>query len=295
MPNKIFNTLKKLKLTSLSSRELFFKETRDKKLKVWKDIISEVIYIDDNLYSNRSYFTGNYREENLAKLNINFYPHYERFQDTERRFKSLLKYVCDKNVLDIGCGYAEFLKKIKPFAKSVKGIEIQNNLIDMINEDGIECYDNLKKIDNASIDTCTLFHSFEHINDPFNFLINIKKKIIKGGLIIIEVPHARDILLNDFNEYHFKKFSLWSQHLILHTRKSIYSFLNKAGFNEIYITGIQRYPLSNHLHWLVNKKQGGHKNPLSIIDTDGLTTEYEKSLSKIDATDTLLLIAKNSF
>ena len=28
-------------------------------MKVWKDIISEVIYIDDNLYSNRSYFTGN--------------------------------------------------------------------------------------------------------------------------------------------------------------------------------------------------------------------------------------------
>jgi hypothetical protein len=46
--NSIFQTLEQLRLTSKQSRVLFNDRTRDEEnLKVWKDSISEVIYIDD--------------------------------------------------------------------------------------------------------------------------------------------------------------------------------------------------------------------------------------------------------
>jgi len=46
--NSIFQTLEQLRLTSKQSRALFNDRTRDEEnLKVWKDSISEVIYIDD--------------------------------------------------------------------------------------------------------------------------------------------------------------------------------------------------------------------------------------------------------
>ncbi len=56
--------------------------------------------------------------------------------------------------------------------------------------------------------------------------------------------------------------------------------------------GVQRYPLSNHLNWLDNGKPGGHKSPISILDSDALSEMYQNSLARIDATDTLVAIAK---
>ena len=77
----------------------------------------------------------------------------------------------------------------------------------------------------------------------------------------------------------------------MHTRVSLYRFLQCVGFEQINITGVQRYPLSNHLNWLVNGRPGGHKSPLSIIDSNILNEEYENSLARIDATDTLVALA----
>ena len=61
---------------------------------------------------------------------------------------------------------------------------------------------------------------------------------------------------------------------------------------DIQIEGVQRYPLSNHLNWLANGKPGGHKSPISILDSDALSEMYQNSLARIDATDTLVAIAK---
>ena len=85
---------------------------------------------------------------------------------------------------------------------------------------------------------------------------------------------------------------MWSQHLILHSKNSLNKFLEYVGFQNILIKGIQRYPLSNHLHWILNKKPGGHQSHLAFIDTDDLTKAYEQTLANLDSTDTLLAIAE---
>ncbi|MDP4837761.1 MAG: hypothetical protein NWS01_11550, partial [Burkholderiales bacterium] len=84
---------------------------------------------------------------------------------------------------------------------------------------------------------------------------------------------------------------LWSQHLVLHTRDSLRLLLADAGFNNIVIQGVQRYGVSNHLHWLSTKKPGGHRSLISALETPELQLAYQNALSKIDATDTLTVIA----
>ena len=112
------------------------------------------------------------------------------------------------------------------------------------------------------------------------------------GSLILEVPHASDILLSQLETDAFKRFTLWSQHLILHTRESLRRLLQAGGFSNIVIEGVQRYPLSNHLNWLSQGKPGGHKSVLSALDTPELKMAYEAALRKIDATDTLVAIAR---
>ena len=68
--------------------------------------------------------------------------------------------------------------------------------------------------------------------------------------------------------------------------------LEYVGLTEVLIEGVQRYPLSNHLNWLANGKAGGHKSPLSLLDSDVLFDAYQNALARIDATDTLVALAK---
>jgi hypothetical protein len=92
---------------------------------------------------------------------------------------------------------------------------------------------------------------------PIETLSALIKKVVSGGQILIEVPHANDFLLSVVNCEDFKKFTLWSQHLVLHTRESVRKTLNFVSLEGIQIKGVQRYPLSNHLNWLANGKAGG--------------------------------------
>ncbi len=128
--------------------------------------------------------------------------------------------------------------------------------------------------------------------NAIDILKKLKLRLNKKGKIIIEVPHAKDILLNKFENKDFVNFTLWSQHLILHTKKSLNFFLKKSGYKNIKIYGIQRYNMINHFNWMLNKKPGGHKLQLSKKLTNIHIQNYEIFLRDIDSTDTLIAVAE---
>lgn len=135
-----------------------------------------------------------------------------------------------------------------------------------------------------------MFHVFEHLVNPLEELKKLHTKMSDNSRIIIEVPHANDFLLSFLENESFKKFTFWSEHLILHTRLSLQIYLEKAGFKNIVISGFQRYPLANHVHWLSEKKPGGH-NIWDFLRTDALDCAYSEMLSNIDKNDTLIAYA----
>ena len=161
----------------------------------------------------------------------------------------------------------------------------------MLEKNGIKCTDSISKL-KTKFDSIFLFHTLEHLPNQLEVLVSLKKYLNIGGNLIIEVPHANDFLLKNLEIKEFKEFTLWSQHLILHTKKSLTKFLSISGFRDIEIFGVQRYNIANHFGWLKNKTPGGHKSKLANLETSELSAEYTEALKQIDATDTIIAIAK---
>jgi 2-polyprenyl-3-methyl-5-hydroxy-6-metoxy-1,4-benzoquinol methylase len=292
MKTSIFDSLERLQLTSFETRTKISNRTRDiDDLSVWKDNVSGVIYIDDFYTGEETYLDGAYRKEDKIRLQAGKLD-YEEISDANRRFKANLRFVAGKKLLDFGCGNGDFLRLVNSHCAEVCGVELQKDYINALHADGISCENSLDSIPSASVDICVSFHVIEHLPNPLETLKLLKDKILPGGMILVEVPHAKDFLLSTLNNEDFKNFSLWSQHLILHTRESLHKMLDYAGFKKIQIEGVQRYPISNHLNWLVNGKGGGHKSQLSLVDSPSLKSAYSNSLARMDATDTLVAIAK---
>lgn len=209
-------------------------------------------------------------------------------ENDDRRALQFKSFLIDKDVVDIGCGAGGFLDRIKPYARSVAGVEPQKYMRAELTAFGHSIYPLTKDLPSAAFDVATLFYTLEHMVEPIETLIDVHKSLRPGGILIVEVPHARDVLLELES---FRKFSLWSEHLILHTKESLQVFLEAAGFSNIQVTGYQRYPLANHLGWLATGAPNGQKNLPELLDKS-VATAYEQLLMKHDRTDTLIAIAQ---
>jgi hypothetical protein len=60
----------------------------------------------------------------------------------------------------------------------------------------------------------------------------------------------------------------------------------QAGLRGVSIQQFQRYPLSNHLHWLSRSRPGGHQ--IVVFDTPTLTPIYAASLAALGKCDTII-------
>lgn len=267
--------------------ELFATETRDcSKLNVFRDTKSGVIFIDEYYVGDVTYAQGIYRNDELSRS-----ASYEDQCDSRRRHRDYLRFFSGKKLCDFGCGAGLFLKLAAPNCTDVHGIELQESFIRNLQFEGISCSSDIPK--EAMYDVITLLHVLEHVPDFRAKLKQMRRHLKRNGrgTIIVEVPHANDFLIDKLCCAGFRRFTLWSQHLILHTRDSLRRTLVDAGFKNVTIESVQRYSVSNHLKWLSDAQPGGHKSILSVFETPDLTAAYSHALSKIDACDTLVAIA----
>ncbi len=252
---------------------------------------SGVLYLSnashvDNAYYNEKEGVSYWGDKNRQTLLQ------ETYEDDSRRFSQFKEVLSGKKYLDVGTGLGGMMDLAKKDVAAIAGIELQNEIREELVSLGYKMYESSASIpQNESFDVVSLFHVFEHMLDPLKELKNLSNNIVQGGKIIIEVPHAKDALISIYNLDSFKKFTFWSEHLILHTRNSLNVFLSKAGFCNISIKGYQRYPLANHLWWLLKGEPGGQKK-LSQLRSEELDEAYLNLLDKLDATDTLIAIAE---
>lgn len=211
------------------------------------------------------------------------------YDDDIRRYNQLSN-INYTTLLDFGCGNGGLLKIITDSnnEKNIIGLELNNELVEYLNNENITTYNDIDKIpDNLNLDCIMLNHVLEHLYDPIETLKKIKEKMNDKTLLIIEVPHADDFLISEYDCDEFKKFTFWSEHLILHTEKSLMKLLNMVGFSNIQFTYYQRYNVFNHLNWLSNGRPGGHKN--TRLSDDELIKSYDNFLIKNKKTDTLIV------
>ena len=272
-----------MKYNIIHSPQLYFNGVRDDpNINVYKDIDTGAFVLDkikNQEYEKKGISYWNCENINEARM--------KTYDDDIRRFNQLQN-INYNTLLDFGCGNGGLLKLIKEKDdKNIIGIELNNNLVKYLNTENITTFNDIHKIPiDISFDCIMLNHVLEHLYDPIDILNKIKKKMNGNTLLIIEVPHADDFLITEYNCDKFKKFSFWSEHLILHTEKTLLKLLNIVGFSKIEIMHYQRYNIFNHLHWLSDGKPAGHKK--TNFNDDSLVNSYNNFLIKNKKTDTLI-------
>tara|TARA_B100001059_G_scaffold198062_1_gene203766 strand:+ start:125 stop:1033 length:909 start_codon:yes stop_codon:yes gene_type:complete len=302
MKNPIFDELIKLKLISKLNLITLSNRTRDKKIKVIKDLKTKIIFLEKYITTNEYYSLVNYNDDDRKFLDKSIKKianvktssgniKIPLIEDDYRRAVQFEKNLKNKDILDFGCGWGGFLRNVKNY-KSLSGVELRNECSNYIRKNikKIDISDNLNSFD-KKFDIITMFHVLEHIPYQIKTLKLLKSKLKNKGKIIIEVPHAEDFLILQEELKEFKNFTFWSEHLILHTYKSLKSILLKAGFKSVNIQYYQRYNFSNHLGWFLKRKPGGHNFYKEII-SDSLNSSYCENLKKLGQTDTLIAIAE---
>jgi 2-polyprenyl-3-methyl-5-hydroxy-6-metoxy-1,4-benzoquinol methylase len=297
--NPIFSELLKLKIINKKRIIKLSDSTRDKKIPVFQDTKFKVIFLGQYKTNHQYYKAIKYNNKDIIlekkSKKITLIKTLQGnvkapiIEDDKRRVVQHNKFLKNKKILDFGCGWGGFLKKIIK-AKSFTGVELNKECIFYIKKNikKIIVSDNLNNL-NEKYDIITMFHVLEHIPYQIETLKELKKKLTKNGKIIIEVPSADDFLLK-LKE--FKKFTFWSEHLILHTENSLRKILEVSGFKRINIKYYQRYKFSNHLGWFIKRMPGGHNLYEKISDAK-INKEYSDYLIRRKSTDTLIAIASN--
>ena len=248
-----------------------------------------IIFLSDSKHAGKEYYSQKTLEPGVVKLGseLRVLP---ALGDTERRCQLIKTLVTGSKWLDFGCGGGALLSELKDKPKIAVGLDPDSSKSRRINTESVDIYGSLQELPPQEFDIVTMFHVFEHLADPLGELRALKKFLRSGSRLVIEVPHARDLMLAYGFSSAYKEFALWSEHLILHTKDSIAAFLQESGFRVSAIKRIQRYPLSNHLFWLLRKQPGGHKR-WKNLNCKAIEVFYSRLLAALDMTDTLYVVA----
>ncbi len=207
--------------------------------------------------------------------------------DTERRFQAFRNIVRNKRWLDVGAGSGAILDRLAPLTKASAAVEPQKEASEFLEKLGHQVFRRTDDVPDNGFDVMTLFHVLEHLSNPVETLGQLRTKLSSRGRLFIEVPHARDFLIAFADNPDFKAHTFWSEHLILHTRESLRALIEHSGYRLRSISSVQRYPLANHLFWLIEGALGGHEKWSSLRDP-ALDQAWENTLARLDHTDTLV-------
>jgi 2-polyprenyl-3-methyl-5-hydroxy-6-metoxy-1,4-benzoquinol methylase len=204
-----------------------------------------------------------------------------------RRFANLFSK--DSRLLEIGCASGFFLHEVKDSVKTVTGVELTNEHINFALNKGLKVMNSLDKVPDNSYDLIFMFHVLEHVNDPIQFLKEVKKKLCERGKIIVEVPNVDDVLVSVYKIKNHLDFYWEIAHNYYFSRITLQKVLENAGY-RCDIFPLQRYDLSNHIYWMIKGTPGGQGYYNSIF-SQSLIDEYEKNLKEKFLCDTIYAIA----
>lgn len=162
-------------------------------------------------------------EKEYQELKHNYLIHSQEYYRIRARI-AFERYFNNKDpgkVLDFGCGLGHNIFLLK----NAIGYDISKFALDFCNNKGIKTVNNLKKIENNSIDVIISVHVFEHIERPFETLKILREKLRIGGkliLILPKLPHYKASYQIDSN-----------QEIFAWTFRTINNLLIKSGFRVV--------------------------------------------------------------
>ena len=141
---------------------------------------------------------------------------------------------CDLSFIEIGCGDGDFLLKASNIFKNTVGVEPSEKFSNFAKNRGLSIinkYINSEEkggvIGSEKFNAFASRQVFEHLEDPLNVLLGIKKNLKKNAVGLIEVP-------NGANSYRSGRFyDFFPDHINYYSINSIVSLATSAGFNVL--------------------------------------------------------------
>ena len=140
-----------------------------------------------------------------------------------------------KTLLEIGPGFGTFASAViaKGSFQRVIAVEPTPELAQACRDRGIEVIE--KRVEDlgctiTGVDVLVAFEVIEHLFNPLEFLVSIKKVMHKDGLLILSCPNGKGFDVSILKE---KSLAVDAEHVNLFNPKSLETLLKKAGFKTL--------------------------------------------------------------
>ncbi len=142
-------------------------------------------------------------------------------------------------ILDIGCGSGDTLATLKDAGWDAYGMDIDASAVAAAKKRGLSyvslgTYKDLAKYRDNFFDVIRLYHVIEHLDDPGLCLRLARKKLKKGGELIIGTPNVGSLVARLFGARWYNMDA--PRHLYLYTPKTLRNILKKNNVMDISIT-----------------------------------------------------------
>jgi SAM-dependent methyltransferase len=179
---------------------------------------------------DKMYLEGYY--SNFNKRFINLFEYLVKY--FRKRRASFIHNISNKGIiLDIGCGRAFMLDYLRSFGWNTYGTTLSPEMGQNIeNSQNHKMFvGDLVELDLPVnyFDVVTLWHVFEHLVEPKNYLNIIHDLLKVDGLLVIEVPNIMSTGYKVFKQFWFPLD--YPRHIYHYNAKNISIFLRNQGFN----------------------------------------------------------------
>lgn len=258
--------------------------TRDiNNLNVIKCLSCGLVFLEDFGHIDEDFYSSG----EMLPIDMDKYLETYR-EENEKRLEMFLPDILGKTVLDFGCGAGGFIRQACRSCRC-SGVELDRRFYNALQTLGINMYSDIDSVD-RKFEVVTLFHVIEHLKDPRTILEQSKGLLEEGGKIIIETPNSQEALLSLYNSKTFADFTYWGCHLYLFDESTLVRLVEEVGFKVESVKQIQRYPMSNHLYWLLKGKPGGHEK-WSCLNHTYLDKVYKEVLTRLRKCDSIAVVA----
>ncbi len=261
----------------------------------------------------RDYYRSEYREHHEVRLGVRMSPE-ERHVYQSAFMEETSRVMAEEvplggSLLEIGCSAGGLLTHLKDKYELYGAEWNQDDAAYVRDTMGIPCEEGLLDdiYPGKTFNVVTAIQVFEHQPDPIAFLRSVKNKLIGGGVLYMELPHANDPLSAIYQIQEYQDFFYRDVHLTYWLPHQLHWFVDSAGLDGR-VMPAQRYGLLNHLHWLSERKPMDNamdaRSILSPVNPSHpmagvfnrllmkLDVEYRLALKGLWSSDAIILIAR---
>lgn len=156
-------------------------------------------------------------------------------------------------LLDIGCGTGAFLHAMKESGWSIQGLEpdpgAREKAANLYGLD-VQPIEALESLSPGSFDVITLWHVLEHVYDPSAYVVEFKRLLKPGGLLVVAVPNYTSYDAESYGAFwaaydvprHLSHFSPQSMQLLMKKGGLEVKAMKPMWFDSFYVSMLsERY------------------------------------------------------